>query len=112
MLARTATSLFGRRIVQNQAQIRLMNSSLVNLKDKSVIDQAKEGAQNLADKAKETFQNVKEQVTSTDNQEISHENEDGQTMTAKSQQKYDKLKESVDGEFGDTPNAATASQKR
>uniref|UniRef100_A0A914P6K7 Uncharacterized protein n=1 Tax=Panagrolaimus davidi TaxID=227884 RepID=A0A914P6K7_9BILA len=111
MLARTATSLFGRRIVQNQAQIRLMNSSLVNLKDKSVIDQAKEGAQNLADKAKETYQNVKEQVTSTDDQ-ISHENEDGQTMTAKSQQKYDKLKESVDGEFGDTPNAATASQKR
>ena len=122
MLARTATctSIFGRRIVQNQAQIRLMNSSLVNLKDKSVIDQAKEGAQNLADKAKETFQNVKEQVTTTSSSSDattlenppSFENEDGQTVTAKSQAKYDKIKESVDGEFGDTPNAATASQKR
>uniref|UniRef100_A0A914XY93 Uncharacterized protein n=1 Tax=Panagrolaimus superbus TaxID=310955 RepID=A0A914XY93_9BILA len=110
MLARTvvASSLVGRRIVQTQAQVRLINSTFVNLKDKSVIDQAKEGAQNIADKAKETFQNVKEQVTATPS---AQENEDGQTVTAKSQAKYDKTKESVDGEFGDAPNAATAAKK-
>uniref|UniRef100_A0AC34FBS3 Uncharacterized protein n=1 Tax=Panagrolaimus sp. ES5 TaxID=591445 RepID=A0AC34FBS3_9BILA len=113
MLARTfaASSLVGRRIVQTQAQVRLINSTLVNLKDKSVIDQAKEGAQNIADKAKETFQNVKEQVTSTPQPAAKKENEDGQTVSAKSQAKYDKTKANVDSEFDDAPNAATAAKK-
>uniref|UniRef100_A0AC35F6B4 Uncharacterized protein n=1 Tax=Panagrolaimus sp. PS1159 TaxID=55785 RepID=A0AC35F6B4_9BILA len=55
-------SFIALKTIQRQNQFRLLNASAVCLRDKNAMDQAKEGAQNLVEKAKETLQHAKEQM--------------------------------------------------
>uniref|UniRef100_A0A914YT30 Uncharacterized protein n=1 Tax=Panagrolaimus superbus TaxID=310955 RepID=A0A914YT30_9BILA len=94
MFARSVSnaSFVALKTVQRQNQFRLLNASAVALRDKNVMDQAKEGAQNLVEKAKETIQHAKDQVGANNivnkaNEAMEHAKEKVQNMANNVNQK-------------------------
>uniref|UniRef100_A0AC35EXT5 Uncharacterized protein n=1 Tax=Panagrolaimus sp. PS1159 TaxID=55785 RepID=A0AC35EXT5_9BILA len=82
------TVLMTSKIVQNQGPVRLINASAVTMKDKTIIEQAKEGAHNITEKAKEVLEKAKEAVAHP-----------GKTVS----EAYDQVKESAQNLTGNNP---------
>ena len=95
MFVRSASnaSLMACKIVQRQSQFRLLNASAVTFKDNSAIDQAKESAQNLVNKVKETVQDAKEHGVT-------------QTLSEKASETFEHAKESLEHAKESVMNAA------